>query len=244
MSWPPAAPWTWPSAISPATQAPSARLSTSASRREVRRWGSRPGGGDRGGRPPQGRAGAPRRHRPGHRWLPELRHRQHRRRHRAHPARLRRHAVRPHLRDGRLQRPAGRRGAWDLRALRHRRGVPRSRSFSTPATTSPRRCSPHSTTSARRWSAATTAFRSRRRRRSTSTRVHVSATSHNQTVELSRVAGAAACTGKPGWYFDPPPASTMSPPRIVLCPQSCTEVQSAQAAHVDLVFGCATRVIE
>jgi hypothetical protein len=75
-------------------------------------------------------------------------------------------------------------------------------------------------------------------------RVNVSATSHGQTTELSRVAGPAACAGRAGWYFDSPPMSAMNPPRIVLCPDTCAGVQSDPAAKVDLVFGCATRVIE
>jgi hypothetical protein len=75
-------------------------------------------------------------------------------------------------------------------------------------------------------------------------RVNVSATSGNQTMELGRVASAAACMGKAGWYYDPPPSAATPRPRIVLCPESCARVKGDPSGHVDLTFGCATRVIE
>jgi hypothetical protein len=72
-------------------------------------------------------------------------------------------------------------------------------------------------------------------------KVNVSTTSNGQPAELGRVPNAAACAGKAGWYYDDPAAAR---PRIVLCPESCARLQGDPAARVDLVFGCATRVIE
>jgi hypothetical protein len=72
-------------------------------------------------------------------------------------------------------------------------------------------------------------------------KVNVTTTAASQTADLSRVPNAAACAGKPGWYYDDPTAPR---PRIVLCPESCARLQGDPAARVDLVFGCATRVIE
>lgn len=72
-------------------------------------------------------------------------------------------------------------------------------------------------------------------------KVNVSTTSNSQTAELGRVPNAAACAGRAGWYYDDPLAPR---PRIVLCPESCARLQNDPAARVDLVFGCATRVIE
>jgi hypothetical protein len=75
-------------------------------------------------------------------------------------------------------------------------------------------------------------------------RINVSTTVQGQTSDLGRVSGPDACAGKAGWYFDAPPVDPVNPPRILLCPDSCTHVQSDPMAHVDLAFGCATRVIE
>jgi hypothetical protein len=46
-----------------------------------------------------------------------------------------------------------------------------------------------------------------------------------------------------GWYYDVPPA-TGKPTRILVCPASCTRFKATANARVNLVFGCATQVIE
>ena len=46
-----------------------------------------------------------------------------------------------------------------------------------------------------------------------------------------------------GWYYDvdrPPPR----PNRVIICPASCTSIKAATATRLDLLFGCATRVIQ
>jgi hypothetical protein len=73
-------------------------------------------------------------------------------------------------------------------------------------------------------------------------KVNVTATSYGQAVDLARVGGADLCDRGPGWYYDRPPGA--APSRIVLCPASCARLQDDPSGRVDLVFGCATRVIE
>jgi hypothetical protein len=46
-----------------------------------------------------------------------------------------------------------------------------------------------------------------------------------------------------GWYYDVSPA-TGKPTRILVCPASCSRFKSAPDAKVNLVFGCATQVID
>jgi hypothetical protein len=46
-----------------------------------------------------------------------------------------------------------------------------------------------------------------------------------------------------GWYYDDPPA-TGKPTRILVCPASCSRFKGAPDAKVNLVFGCATQVID
>lgn len=54
--------------------------------------------------------------------------------------------------------------------------------------------------------------------------------------DILRVADAAGCGAKGGWYYDNPTAPT----RILLCPASCTTVQKDDAAKIDVQFGCAS----
>jgi hypothetical protein len=75
-------------------------------------------------------------------------------------------------------------------------------------------------------------------------KINVTATSQNQPMELGRVAGPDQCAGRAGWYYAAAPTGTNLPQRIVLCPASCTRLKDDPAAHVDLVFGCATRIIQ
>jgi hypothetical protein len=54
---------------------------------------------------------------------------------------------------------------------------------------------------------------------------------------LVRVQSAAACAGKSdAWYYDDPAA----PKQILLCPETCTSVESDATGEVDVVLGCKT----
>jgi hypothetical protein len=46
-----------------------------------------------------------------------------------------------------------------------------------------------------------------------------------------------------GWYYDVDPKAG-TPTRVVVCPSTCDRFKGDPAARVDLVFGCATRVIQ
>lgn len=57
------------------------------------------------------------------------------------------------------------------------------------------------------------------------------------TLEIGRVDSAAMCAGvSNGWYYDNP----ADPQVIVLCPQTCGEVQGFASASIGIIFGCAT----
>ena len=56
--------------------------------------------------------------------------------------------------------------------------------------------------------------------------------------EILRVAGAAACMPKGGWYYDVP----ATPKAIILCPTTCTAVQADVSTKVDLGSGCDTKL--
>lgn len=47
----------------------------------------------------------------------------------------------------------------------------------------------------------------------------------------------AACAGGDGWYYFP---DNVDPQTIRICPETCTRVQAAEQASVDILFGCAT----
>jgi hypothetical protein len=51
-------------------------------------------------------------------------------------------------------------------------------------------------------------------------------------VDLERVNSAAACAGN-SWYYD-----GSSPPNIVLCPSTCSQVEADPQARVDILVGC------
>jgi hypothetical protein len=55
-------------------------------------------------------------------------------------------------------------------------------------------------------------------------------------VSIGRVDNAAACTEAGGWYYDvnPPGAPTM----VILCPQSCSPLKSADTSKVDVTLAC------
>ena len=56
-------------------------------------------------------------------------------------------------------------------------------------------------------------------------------------VIIGRVDSAADCSGvSDGWYYDDP----VAPMKIFVCPQTCTTIQAADSATVNIQFGCAT----
>ncbi len=56
-------------------------------------------------------------------------------------------------------------------------------------------------------------------------------------LEIGRVDDAAACAGvADGWYYDDP----VNPTRIIVCPQTCDQIQGFAGASVSIKFGCAT----
>ncbi len=54
-----------------------------------------------------------------------------------------------------------------------------------------------------------------------------------------RVDDAAACGSSGGWYYNDP----STPTEIILCPATCTEVESDAAAKVQVEFGCASVIL-
>ncbi len=75
-------------------------------------------------------------------------------------------------------------------------------------------------------------------------KVNVRTTAGGRSEELGAVTGAERCGDRGGWYYDPAPAPGKPPGRIVICPQSCQALRGDAGARVDLIFGCATRIIE
>jgi len=55
---------------------------------------------------------------------------------------------------------------------------------------------------------------------------------------LPQVPTAADCGVAGGWYYD----DNAAPTRILLCPSTCTTVQSDPAANVKVEFGCSTQI--
>jgi hypothetical protein len=55
---------------------------------------------------------------------------------------------------------------------------------------------------------------------------------------VAQVADAEACTGGPGWYYDPPLTSISVPAKIVLCPSSCSPLVHGTNNHLDVAIGC------
>jgi hypothetical protein len=53
---------------------------------------------------------------------------------------------------------------------------------------------------------------------------------------LGKAATAGDCGDRDGWHYD----DEAAPTRVVACPASCTRIQAANAASVDILFGCAT----
>ena len=51
------------------------------------------------------------------------------------------------------------------------------------------------------------------------------------------VENEAACAGGDGWYYFP---DAVTPQTIRICPATCSKVQAAEQASVDILFGCET----
>ena len=44
-----------------------------------------------------------------------------------------------------------------------------------------------------------------------------------------------ACNGNPGWYFEP---DITQPEYVTVCPATCTQLETAKQAEVDIIFPC------
>jgi hypothetical protein len=74
-------------------------------------------------------------------------------------------------------------------------------------------------------------------------RVNVRHSSAAGTQDLLYVETADQCDPtRGGWYYDVPP-SRGTPSRVLVCAASCRDFNMEAGAKVDLLFGCATRVI-
>ncbi len=56
---------------------------------------------------------------------------------------------------------------------------------------------------------------------------------------LTKAPSAADCADQQGWHYD----DETNPTRVVACPATCTRIQAAQNANVDILFGCETVLI-
>jgi hypothetical protein len=75
-------------------------------------------------------------------------------------------------------------------------------------------------------------------------KVNLRYTGGSGITDVLYVGQAAKCdpaTG--GWYYDVDPRAG-TPTRVVVCPVTCDRFKGDPAARVDLVFGCATKVIQ
>ena len=75
------------------------------------------------------------------------------------------------------------------------------------------------------------------------TRVNVRYTGATGPVDVPYVEAVDRCDPtRGGWYYDVPPGRG-TPSRILVCESSCRSFKMDASAKVDLLFGCATRVI-
>jgi hypothetical protein len=56
------------------------------------------------------------------------------------------------------------------------------------------------------------------------------------TETLRKAPAAPSCGNLEGWYYD----NAAAPRKVVACPATCSRIQAASEAKVDLLFGCAT----
>lgn len=57
--------------------------------------------------------------------------------------------------------------------------------------------------------------------------------------QLGKAATAADCGARDGWHYD----DDAAPRQVVACPSTCTRIQAAVDAKVDVLFGCETVVL-
>jgi len=62
----------------------------------------------------------------------------------------------------------------------------------------------------------------------------------NSVQPYGHVADADACGDREAWYFDDPTV----PSEVLLCPSVCEQVGSGQGGTVDVLFGCATIMVQ
>jgi hypothetical protein len=68
-------------------------------------------------------------------------------------------------------------------------------------------------------------------------KVNVSFTSAGSSQDIGNVAASADCANvQSGWYYDNP----ISPSMILVCPDTCTLLQAAGDARIDIALGCQT----
>lgn len=60
------------------------------------------------------------------------------------------------------------------------------------------------------------------------------------TETLPKAADMAGCGDMQGWYYD----DASNPRKVVACPATCGRIQAANAAKIDLLFGCETVVLQ
>jgi hypothetical protein len=68
-------------------------------------------------------------------------------------------------------------------------------------------------------------------------KVNVELTLDGMQTDVYYVENEAACGGGDGWYYYP---DNVNPETIRICPATCAEVQGAEQASVDILFGCET----
>jgi hypothetical protein len=69
-------------------------------------------------------------------------------------------------------------------------------------------------------------------------RVSTTLGSGGPPTSVDQVAGAPACAGGPGWFFDTPPGSAQPPTKILLCPASCDPLVKSTGNRLDVAIGC------
>jgi hypothetical protein len=75
-------------------------------------------------------------------------------------------------------------------------------------------------------------------------KVNLRYTGGGGVTDVLYVGQAARCdAAMGGWYYDVDP-KVGTPTRVVVCPATCDRFKGDPAARVDLVFGCATKVIQ
>ncbi len=53
---------------------------------------------------------------------------------------------------------------------------------------------------------------------------------------IGHVPDEASCGQRGGWYYDDP----VNPGKVLVCPETCAEIQSQPQAQIDILFGCDT----